>query len=357
MMPAYNAEKYIGQAIESVLGQSYADWELIIVDDGSTDCTAEIASRYFDPRIRLVHQANGGEASARNTALRIMRGEFLAFLDADDLFLPHHLKSGIEFLSRHDHLSGVYSDGYYMDHAENRLQTLSSRRRGPFEGDLFDEVVYASDVFGPPVCVLLRTDLIHEHSLKYDDNIVIGPDWDFFTQYAALAKFGYVDQKTCLYRLHTDNISITTSLEKRTLELAKCRINAIRMKNFGRCSVNVRTAVFYDLLVNLLIDFPERQIEITQWAEFLDLPQREQARLLRLMASKTIVHGRDQTHVWTWLERARQVNPSDWRAIILWHIFRIHPGLLSAALKIKEYREFDPRTIPPFADMNLSRNR
>ena len=69
MMPAYNAEDYIGEAIDSVLAQSYSNWELIIVNDGSEDKTADIAAKYTDRRIKVFHQANGGESAARNAAL------------------------------------------------------------------------------------------------------------------------------------------------------------------------------------------------------------------------------------------------------------------------------------------------
>lgn len=353
MMPAYNAETFIGDAIESVLAQSNQHWELVIVDDGSSDRTFDIASHYDDSRIRIIRQKNQGEAAARNTALRNIQGEFLAFLDADDLFLPHHLETTVGYLLAHSHRDGIYTDGYYIDQAGSRLQTISSRRRGPFEGNLFEEVVYSSDVFGPPTCVVLRTNMIQSHSLTFDESIVIGPDWDFFTKYADVGKFGYLDQLTCLYRLHTTNISIRTGLKRRALELAKCRTNAIKMRNFRNCSVRVRTAVFYDLLINLLIDFPERQTELTHCQEFTELPEQEQARLLRLMASTTVVHGQDQTHVGKWLDRARQLNPMDWRADILWLLYHIHPKLLDMVLKIKDYRDVDPRTIPPFADMRL----
>lgn len=357
MMPAYNAEAYIGQAIESVLDQSYRRWELIVIDDGSTDRTGEIASRYGDPRIRVIRQENQGEAAARNTALKNMQGEFVAFLDADDLYLPDHLESLVGYLQTHDQADGVYADGYYVDQEGNRLQTLSSRRRGPFEGHIFEEVVYGSDVFGPPACVALRTNLIARHGLKFDEDIVIGPDWDFFTKYADVGKFGYLDRIICLYRLHTTNISVSTGLKRRALELAKCRMNAVKMDSFGNCSIRLRTAVFYDLLINLLIDFPERQSEIIRWREFNELPGNEQARLLRLMAGMTAIHGRDRTHVRRWLDRARRLNPADWRAVLLWLLDRIHPKLLSMALKIRDTYAVDPRTIPPFADMNLGGNR
>ena len=355
MMPAYNAEEYIRQAIDSVLCQSYSSWELVIVDDGSTDRTAEIVCQYQDARIRSFHQGNLGEAAARNTALQNIQGEFLAFLDADDVYLPDHLKVSVGYLLADDNVDGVYTDGYYIDQTGNRLQTLASRRRGPFVGRLFEEVVYGSDVFGPPACVTLRTNLIDQQGLRFDENIVIGPDWDFFMKYTDLANFGYLDQITCLYRIHTSNISVRVGLEKRAVELSKCRINAVRMKDFAACPVRIRTAVFYDLLVNLLLDSPELQSDILKWPQFLGLPRNEQARLLRLMSSKTILHGKNQTHVRGWLHQARRLNPWDWRAVVLSFLFDIDPKLAGRVLKLRN-DDIDHRMIPPFADMKLGGN-
>ena len=191
----------------------------------------------------------------------------------------------------------------------------------------------------------------------FDENIVIGPDWDFFMKYSDLANFGYINRITCLYRLHTTNISVRVGLERRALELAKCRINAIRMKNFGTCSDGIRTAVFYDLLVNLLLDSPEMQSDVTRWPQFLGLPESEQARLLRLMATKTIIYGKDQSYVRVWLQQARRLNPRDWRAALLSFLFDIDARLLGSVLKLRSGHGIDPRLIPPFIDMKLDGNR
>ena len=215
MMPAYNAENYIGQAIESVLAQTYPHWELIVVNDGSSDKTPEIASAFKDPRIRVIHQENSGEAAARNNALTHMSGAWVAYLDADDLFLTHHLAVTMNYLNKNPMMDAVYTDGFHIDSQGNRLKTLSSRRRGPFEGRIYEEVVRASDVFGPPLCTVLRRKIISNHNLEYDKRIVIGPDWDFFVKYTNVAKFGYLDQQTCLYRVHDTNITFQVDLNKR----------------------------------------------------------------------------------------------------------------------------------------------
>ncbi|MEJ2600504.1 MAG: glycosyltransferase family A protein [Anaerolineales bacterium] len=354
MMPAYNAEAYIDRAIESILGQSYPNWELIIVNDGSNDRTVEKVSKFTDSRIKIFHQKNSGEAAARNVALEHACGEFIAFLDADDLFLPDHLLAAVNYLQAHKGRDGVYSDGYYIDQNGNQLKTLSSRRRGPFTGRVYEEVVRGSNVFGPPVCVVLRSNPIHQFNLIFDQNIIIGPDWDFFTQYADVAQFGYLDHITCLYRVHMDNISHRIGLQKRALELAKCRINAIKMNSFNSCSVETRYAVFYDLLVNLLRGNPEKQTDITYWMEFQSLPEKVQAKLLRLMASKTHVYNMQSDqgqYIKAWLRRSLKITPADWKVILLNVVYFISPRFFGLLLRARTYRQVDPMSIPPFADI------
>jgi glycosyltransferase involved in cell wall biosynthesis len=351
MMPAYNAEQYISQAIESVLSQSYPHWELIIVDDGSTDETLDRAIQYTDPRIKVIHQPNGGESSARNTALMLLQGEFIAFLDADDLFLPFHLEKTIEYLQSNTRCAAVYTDGFYVDQNGNRLQTLSSRRRGPYEGHIFEEIVYGSDVLGPPVCVVVRRNIITKYNLKFDEDITIGPDWDFFTQYSDSAEFGYLNLHTCLYRLHRDNITFRIDLQKRALEIAKCRKKAVKMINLKNCSTTTQWNVFYDLLVNSLHGFPESQSEITQWREFDCLPLKFQARLLRLMARDAIQVGIESGIINEWLRRSRQLDSTDWRGMLLFGLYRLNPYLCKRL--VISIRPKNVRT-SPFSDMGLA---
>lgn len=101
LMPLYNSERFVREAIDSVVGQSYGNWELVIVDDRSTDSSAEIAEAYEDSRIRVVrHSSNQGVAIARNTALEIARGDYIAFLDSDDVWFENKLEHQIAFMER-----------------------------------------------------------------------------------------------------------------------------------------------------------------------------------------------------------------------------------------------------------------
>jgi len=104
---AYNAERYLGEAIESVLAQTYRNLELIVVDDGSTDRTGEIAASYGDPD-RCIRQENGGMAASRNRAIPEARGDYLAFLDADDRFPPEKLEQQLAAFEADAELDVVY---------------------------------------------------------------------------------------------------------------------------------------------------------------------------------------------------------------------------------------------------------
>lgn len=101
VIPAYNHEKFIARAIDSVLAQDFADFELIVVDDGSKDATIERIKAYDDPRITLVAQANAGEAGARNSGIARAGHAWIAFLDGDDYWFPHHLSEAARVIALH----------------------------------------------------------------------------------------------------------------------------------------------------------------------------------------------------------------------------------------------------------------
>jgi glycosyltransferase involved in cell wall biosynthesis len=351
MMPAYNAEQFIARAVESAISQTYGNWEMIVVDDGSTDSTAEILVRYSDRRIKVFHQPNGGEACARNTALDYVHGEYLAFLDADDVFLTQHLQATIAYLNDHPEYDGVYTDGEYIDPEGKRLKLLSSRRRGPYEGDIFELVMRSSDVFGAPVCVVLRSRPVFERKLRFDPEIIIGPDWDFLTAYAETGQFGYIDRVTCQYRVHQSNVSRRIRDDRMVQSLARCREKAIKMARFTICSAESQEFVFYDLLVNLLGDYPERQEAITWWGEFSQLPASRRARLLRLIASQALTTHDLHPYIQEWLHRSRELNPMDGRGLLLETMSRMSPYLCKRLLNLRTLGRSRIHNPDPFADL------
>ena len=114
LMPAYNAEKYIGNAIASVLGQTYADFELVIVNDGSTDGTLDVINTFYDRRIVVINQHNMGVAAALNTGLKRSKGIYIARFDADDVCYPERLEKQLGFLQQNPEYILVGSDADYI---------------------------------------------------------------------------------------------------------------------------------------------------------------------------------------------------------------------------------------------------
>ncbi|MBS1731252.1 MAG: glycosyltransferase family 2 protein [Bacteroidetes bacterium] len=123
IMPAYNMEKFIGESIESVLAQTYTHWELLIVDDGSTDSTKEICHQYMlkDDRIKYLYEENGKQGKARNTGIKASVGDIISFLDADDIWKMNFLEKQINLLESSTYAL-VFSNIEYIDAQSKRIE-------------------------------------------------------------------------------------------------------------------------------------------------------------------------------------------------------------------------------------------
>ena len=183
--PAFNTAPFLAETVESVLAQRFQDWELVIVDDGSTDDTAEIAQRYADrdARIRIVRQENRGLAAARNTAVHAARGEFCALLDSDDVWLPGFLGSQMEVFARHPDTALVTGNAHYMGGPRNGEPVrpiVGGTPVIPVEEMLVNECA----VF---VMTTFRRAVFHAIG-GFDPSKRRSEDWDFWIR-AALAGF------------------------------------------------------------------------------------------------------------------------------------------------------------------------
>ena len=132
-MPAYNCDRYLPEAIDSVLQQSYQAFEVIVVDDGSTDNTAAVLQRYQqqDDRVRAIRQPNQGVAIARNRGIELARGEWIAFLDADDFFLPDKLAAQMAIATAHPDLGIIHSGWNRVDSQGNHLLAVKPWQQIP----------------------------------------------------------------------------------------------------------------------------------------------------------------------------------------------------------------------------------
>lgn len=204
VIPSYNAARFVNQAIDSVIQQTYSPVEIIVVDDGSTDDTAQRLGELGD-RIRYIHQANGGLSKARNRGIREARGEFVAFLDADDKWLPEKLQKQWEKLQADPDLKFVHTDVF--DLIETTGEVVHEDRNGRrFTGDCYLEF-FEGNVIIPSSVLVARSCL--DRMGNFDEAIrgASTQDMDLCLRIARHHRFGYIDEPLVLYRMHPDNAS------------------------------------------------------------------------------------------------------------------------------------------------------
>jgi len=198
ILPCYNCQDYVGKAIDSVIGQSYADWELLVVDDGSTDRSPEIIRQHAggDPRIRVFTQPNGGVSKARNLALDNAQGDYIALLDADDWLPPDSLQSRIKKFNESP--SSVFVDGRVDVY--NEAGDVIERSWSPsFRGDPYHQLLRLSST-----CFFGLTWMIRRkpgQTYRFDERFKHGEDLLFYVELARDGgAYDYVDETTYCYR-------------------------------------------------------------------------------------------------------------------------------------------------------------
>lgn len=200
VIATHNQSRYLGYTIESVLGQTYRTIEVIVVDDGSTDATPEIAAR-FGERIRYVRQANTERGAARNHGLKLASGEYIAFLDSDDIWLPSKLEKEVRFLERHPEVGLVYSDRDLID-ADGRY--IGTARAPNYNGWVTARIL--KDNFIGLSVNLMRRDLMVAAGGFPEDRLIAGSeDWVAWVHLSTITQFAHLAEVTVLYRIHPEN--------------------------------------------------------------------------------------------------------------------------------------------------------
>ncbi len=203
IIPALNAAETIDETLQSLRAQSMCDWEAIVVDDGSTDSTSELACAVAqaDARLKFVQRHHGGVAAARNHGIRVTAAPWLLFLDADDLITPDHLAKLTGAAAENPELDLIYGDWARLSPAGNR--TTEQRHRET--GDLFSLLARVS-AFPIHSCIVRRTAV--EKAGGFDESFVTCEDWDLWQRIARVgAIFGCVPDVVALYRMRPKSLS------------------------------------------------------------------------------------------------------------------------------------------------------
>ena len=177
IMPLYNKAPYVGKAVESVVGQTYGEWELVVVDDGSTDGSGDTVKAFTDNRIHLMRQENAGVGMARNNGVAASHGEYLCFLDADDWWEPTFLAEMAALIERHPD-AGIYGTGYYIVKNGRKRVAPIGVDEGFTEGDINYCQVYAKTLCMPLTSITVcmpRT--VFEEAGGFPTGIRLGEDF------------------------------------------------------------------------------------------------------------------------------------------------------------------------------------
>ena len=214
IMPAYNAEKYIEEAIESILTQSYTDWELIIVDDGSADGTSDICDHFAqkDPRIRVIHQDNKGVSAARNAGLMRAKGEYIAFADADDILPPNSLKVRVDLIGGAD----LVIAGYELFDENGIIERMPARRRKCWDThDAVRNIIAAGEIGyqGFLWNKLFKKKIILGSHIEFDKNITVNEDRLFCVEYALFSKNSRISDDL-VYRYRVTQTGTMSSIDR-----------------------------------------------------------------------------------------------------------------------------------------------
>lgn len=226
IMPAYNARPYIAEAINSVLEQDYPHVELIVIDDGSRDGTAECAES-FGERVKVIRQANAGVAAARNKGLAEARGELIAFLDADDVWLPGKLKAQVEYLHAHPETGVVYGvfsrwhakpDGSFdpppspeVSDPQNLL--IAEHSGWVYTKLLFDNIVHI-------ITAMVRREVV-EKLTGFDQSLPTGEDYDFWLRMSRHFRADKLNRVLAYYRIHATSITKVPRAENNEYRVLK----------------------------------------------------------------------------------------------------------------------------------------
>ncbi len=204
-MPVYRGEQFVAAAIESVLAQTYRSFELLIINDGSPDNSAQTISRFLPhPQIQYIEQTNAGVAAARNTGLAHAKGAFVALLDQDDLWLPAKLERQIAYLDAHPQVGLVHSRVECIDAAGNICSCSGAISVHAFEGFCAGRLLLGNGI--APLTVLICRSCIDDVG-GFDQRFAPADDWELWMRIARRYAFGFMEEVTARYRVHEEMVS------------------------------------------------------------------------------------------------------------------------------------------------------
>ncbi len=263
ILPVFNGGKFIAETIQSVLQQSFAAWELIVIDDGSTDDTATIVNDFcrHDDRMKILEQPNKKQPAARNAGIKIAKGQWIAFIDADDLWLPSKLELQHQLIKENGDLDVIFSDGYTK--YEDKVITFYYHHKilaGFFRGkDLYKKMIF--DNYIPILSVVFKSSWVSKAGMQ-DETVPGVEDHDYWLRLCRLgANFYGMEDRLFVYRIHSNNFS-SDAVNQHHLSLI------IRIKNFDLQLVNNEETKRFKRVFKKYLEYFRKQGKI-EWEQDL----------------------------------------------------------------------------------------
>ncbi len=254
IITTYNYGQFIQEAIESILDQTYKNFEIIVIDDGSTDNTKEVLKPYLN-RIKYIYQENSHIPKARNTGILISKGEYLAFLDADDLWEKEKLKIQVEFLDAHPQIDMVFSDACVINQkgviSTSFLNNKKLLRKIPFQTVSVDNKIFTRSIFEDMVreiFILVTSVLVKRKVLiqagMFDEACSRGLEGiDMWLRVINGCNVGFTDKVLSTYRIHGAN----TSADPQRWRLAYIKLYKKILSNYSDLKRGIRRFILKNL--------------------------------------------------------------------------------------------------------------
>jgi glycosyltransferase involved in cell wall biosynthesis len=210
-IPVYNAEKYLKECLDSILTQTFTDFELLLIDDGSTDGSAAIIAGISDSRIRYVkNEKNLGIARTRNRGLELARGEYIAFIDSDDISVPQRLEKQVAFMDANPQV-GICGGWVQELYPDGTLIKGELRQYPAGDAEIREMMYWNCPLWNPSV--IMRKAVIDAHGIRHNTEFISASDFDLFVKIGKVSSMANLPEIMHLYRRHENQITSRRTFE------------------------------------------------------------------------------------------------------------------------------------------------
>lgn len=306
VLPVFNGEGTVRETIQCVLGQTVQDWELIIINDGSTDGTAELLDQIQDSRVKVFSFENAGLSASRNRGLAMAKGDYISFIDADDLWTPQKLASQAALMNQSEQTAVVYSWTDFIDEAGEFLHTGTHAKAS---GNLYEQLFVANFLESGSNALIRREALVAVGG--FDESLTAAEDWDCFLKLARHHEFAVVPAVQVFYRQPTTSMSSNfIRQEKECLRVINRALQATPEPLQPLHHLSLSNLYLY--LVTKALQFPLNRAKGWAAVRFLAVaiaknPQliRQRRQLLTILAVKAVC-GLTWPAAYPWLQQSLQ---------------------------------------------------